>query len=230
MRNALILSVAFAGFALVSEDAQSAGTGPSGVNAASLACNGAIPEYRKALVGTPKDAALHNRLGVCLQKTGDAKQARKEYEIATRLDKNLALAWNNLGTIYHASGKYGKAIGFYRKAIEIRPDFAAAHSNLGAAALAKGDVEEGVKAYREALRIDPQALASRSSGVAVSGIPEATQLFLFAKVSAAEGRTDEALAYLTRARAAGFSDMDRVRRDTDFRNVTQDARFSALVR
>ena len=233
MKNALPVSLTLVGLALMGAGApvSAAGlTSPDGASAASLPCSEAIPLYRKAIADAPKDAVLHNRLGVCYQKVGETKLARKEYERATSLDKSFASAWNNLGTIYHASGQHKKAVSLYRKAIEKRPDFSAAYRNLGAAELARGDVQKGIEAYREALRIDPQAFDTTNPGVSVAGIPAATQLYCFAKVSAAAGRVDAALEYLTRARAAGFSDMDRVRNDADFKDVVKDARFSAAVR
>lgn len=233
MKNALPVSLTLVGLALIGigMPASAAGlTAPDGASISSLPCSESIPLYRKALTDAPKDAVLHNRLGVCYQRVGETKLARKEYERATSLDKDFASAWNNLGTIYHVAGKHKKAASLYRKAIEKKPEFAAAYRNLGAAELAKGEVAKGVVAYREALRIDPQAFESTSPGIAVAGIAEATQLYFFAKVCAAEGRVDASLDYLTRARAAGFSDMDRVRNDADFKDVVKDARFSAVVR
>lgn len=231
MKNALSVSLIVVGIAAFGAGSTEATVeAPDGVSAAVLSCNESIPLYVKAIANAPNDAALHNRLGVCYQKTGETKRARKEYERATKLDKKFAVAWNNLGTVYHAAGKHSKAMGLYRKAIELKPDFVAAYANLGSAALGKGEMQAGVDAYREALRLDPQALSGRSPGVAVAGVPEATQLYFFAKAYAAEGRVEESLQFLTRARAAGFSDMDRVRTDSDFASVVKDARFSSLGR
>src|SRR5262245_40658703 len=40
----------------------------------------AIQEYRLWLAQHPHDAAASTRLGICLQKTGNSKAARREYE------------------------------------------------------------------------------------------------------------------------------------------------------
>jgi Flp pilus assembly protein TadD len=47
----------------------------------------AAAEYRTWLRAHGQDAAAHNRLGLCLQKTAQPKQARREYQRAVEADR-----------------------------------------------------------------------------------------------------------------------------------------------
>src|SRR5512143_3508938 len=130
---------------------------------------GAIAAYREAIVASPNDASLHNRLGICYQRKGDVKAARAAYKKAIDLRNEYAEAWNNLGTIDHARGKYKQAISAYGKAIQMNARDAVFHKNLGAAWLARGDVEKALEAWNEAFRLDPVAFEKDAVGVPAAG-------------------------------------------------------------
>lgn len=53
------------------------------------------------------------------------------FEKATRLNPQNALAWNWLGTLYREGNDFPKAEAAYTSALAIKPDYAAAHLNLG---------------------------------------------------------------------------------------------------
>jgi Flp pilus assembly protein TadD len=198
------------------------------VLAARQSWNAAIATYREALAASPKDAALHNKLGICYQRKGDAKQAQKEYRKAIDLRADYAEAWNNLGTLEHARGKYTQAISAYAKAIKIKPSDAVFFKNLGAAWLAREDMEKALEAWNEAYRIDPLCFDSEAVGVPATGVTLARQYYLYAKLLAARGENEKALDYLTRARAQGFKDFAKVEKDKDFAGVVSDPRYVAL--
>jgi tetratricopeptide (TPR) repeat protein len=189
---------------------------------------GAITAYREAIAAQPKDAALHNRLGMCHQRAGDANAARSSYRRAVELRKDYAAAWNNLGTLDHARGKYKAAIAAYGRAIRIDPGDAVFHKNLGSAWLARGDVGKALEAWTEALRLDPVSFESDAVKVPAAGLDFARQCYLVAKVFAARGDVERALAYLVKAQAAGFTDFGRLERDRDFAAVLGDPRYAAL--
>jgi tetratricopeptide (TPR) repeat protein len=189
----------------------------------------AIAAYEKAIKEQPKDAALRNRLGLCYQNAGQPKKARKAYEAALTLRKDYAEAWNNLGTLEHADGRYEQAIAKYTRATALKPDSAASYRNLGAAWAAKGDLDKAFAAWSEAYKVDPNFV--ETPGVAVSaagGLSAAQQCYLFAKLFAARGRTEEALAYVQKARALGFNDFAQLERDRDFATLVADPRYAAL--
>jgi len=189
---------------------------------------GAIAAYRDAIRAQPKDAVLHNRLGICYQRAGDAKAARKSYRRAIDLKKDYAAAWNNLGTLDHARGKYKSAISEYGRAIKLDPKDAVFHKNLGGAWLARGDVDKALEAWTEALRLDPVSFEADALRVPTAGITLARQYYLYAKVLAARGDVDRALEFLTRAQAAGFTDFRSIEKDRDFAPIVSDPRYAAL--
>ena len=198
------------------------------VLAARQAWDGAIAAYREAIATSPSDPALHNRLGICYQRKGDAKAARAAYKKALDLRKDFAEAWNNLGTIDHARGKYKQAIAAYSRAIQANPQDAVFHKNLGAAWLARGEVERALEAWNEAFRLAPTIFESEAIGVPGAGVNLSRQYYLYAKLLAARGETEKALEYLVKAHAAGFHDFGSVEGDRDFVTLVADPRYAAL--
>jgi Flp pilus assembly protein TadD len=196
--------------------------------AARQSWDGAIAAYREAIAASPKDPALRNRLGICYQRKGDDKAARAAYRKALDLRKDYPEAWNNLGTIEHGRGKYKQAISAYSKAIQAKPQDAVLHKNLGTAWLARGDVEKALEAWAEAFRLDPETFESAAIGMPVAGVSFARQYYLYAKLLAARGETEQALEYLAKAHAAGFNDFAKIERDRDFAGLVVDPRYATL--
>jgi len=196
--------------------------------AARQSWGGAVAAYREAIAASPKDATLHNRLGICYQRAGDARAARNEYRKALDLRKGYAEAWNNLGTLDGARGKYKQAIANYSRAIQLKPRDAVFHKNLGAAWLARGDVAKALEAWGEAFRLDPEVLDGAALKVPAAGLSPARQYYLYAKLLAARGQVEKALEYLVKAQAAGFSEFGKLERDSDFATVVADPRYAAL--
>jgi tetratricopeptide (TPR) repeat protein len=162
---------------------------------------------------------------------GNSKAAIRLYKKATRLNGTDATAWNNLGSAYHAAKKFEDAVKCYRKATKLQPEMAVAHRNLGAALLAMSRPDEGVAAFRRALELSPSILsATPDVAISSSGVSALTQYYYFAKLCAEAGRIDSAIDFLGRARAAGFSDFQKVRQDPGFKSVVADARFDQIAR
>ena len=189
---------------------------------------GAIDAYREAIAAQPQDATLHNRLGMCYQRAGDANAARAAYRRALELRKDYAAAWNNLGTLDHARGRYKAAVAAYGRAIKLDARDAVYHKNLGSAWLARGDAGKALEAWTEALRLDSAAFEADAMKVPGAGLDFARQCYLVAKVFAARGDVEHAIEYLTKAQAAGFTDFGRLERDRDFAAVLGDPRYAAL--
>jgi tetratricopeptide (TPR) repeat protein len=188
----------------------------------------AAAEFRHALEIQPRDASLHNKLGICYQQLRDVALARREYDRALQINPGYAEVWNNVGTLEQSQERLKEAVSAYRRAIRIKPELPTPWKNLGNAYLAQEKLEEAYEAYQEAFRLDPTILESEGLGIPAAGIDAATQSFQFAKLAAAHGRVDLALELLRRARDAGFKDFDRVRADPDFKAVMADPRFKAL--
>ncbi len=189
----------------------------------------AAEEYKKALLVTPSDATVHNKLGICYQQLRDDAAARREYDRALQLDPGYAEAWNNIGTLEQAGKRFKPAVRAYKKAIETKPGLATPWKNLGNVYLAQGRIQEAFEAYQEAFRLDPTVLESQGPGIPAAGIDAATQSYYLAKFLAGSGQTESAIEFLRRAKEAGFRDFARVSTDPVFAAVVADPRFKELA-
>jgi len=188
----------------------------------------AAAEYRRALEIQPRDAVLHNRLGICYQHLGNDAMARHEYRAALDLNPSYAEVWNNLGTLEQQQKRLPEAVKAYRRSIRLKRELATPWKNLGNAYLALERPEEAFEAYQEAFRLDPTIVESEGAGIP-AGVDAATQGFYLAKLLAQHGLIDASLDLLRRARDAGFDDFERVKSDPDFAAVVADPRFADLL-
>jgi len=188
----------------------------------------AIAAYEQAIRESPKDASLRNRVGICHQNAGDTKKARQAYQSAIALREDYAEAWNNLGTLEHSKQRYEQAIAAYTRATALKPHSAVAYRNLGAAWAAKGDLDKAFAAWSEAYGIDPNFDEGQGVDVVAGGLSAARQYYLFAKLFAGRGQTDDALAYLEKAHALGFTNFAQVEGDGDFASLVKHPRYAAL--
>jgi tetratricopeptide (TPR) repeat protein len=188
----------------------------------------AAAAYRAAVAAQPDDAQLHNRLGICYERLGDAKAARKAYRRAIELRKDYAEAWNNVGTLDHARGKHKQAIAAYGRAIQAKPQDPVFYRNLGAAWLAKGDIAKALEAWGEAFRLDPASFDEDALKMQVTDVSPARQYYLYAKLLAARGDVEKALDFLAKAHDAGFAEFAKVETDRDFAALVSDPRYAAL--
>jgi tetratricopeptide (TPR) repeat protein len=187
----------------------------------------AASAYKTAIAASPRDAVLHNQLGICYQRLGDTKGARSAYNMAIFLNRDYAEAHNNLGTLEHTSGRYKQAISAYNKALKIKPE-TVFYKNLGTAWLARGDVDKALAAWSEGIRLDPAGFEKAGVSVASADFDLARQYYLYAKLVAARGEIEKAFDYLKKAHAAGFNDFTKLERDRDFATLIGDPRYATL--
>jgi tetratricopeptide (TPR) repeat protein len=197
----------------------------------------AVAEFTKAVAIHPNDATIHNKLGTCYLRSQRMGEAEKEYQEALRINPSYAEVWNNLGALQHGRGKYKQAIKNYQQAINNyqkaqspRPGLATAYKNMGSAYFAIQRFDAGYEAYQAAYRLDPTSLeAPATMVIGLPGESVAMEVFYVAKICAANGQIESALAFLRRASDAGL-DLDRVTRDPDFKEVVADPRYQQLVK
>jgi tetratricopeptide (TPR) repeat protein len=193
----------------------------------------AIDYYRAALLKTPNNAALYNKIGIAQLLMQRWSDSRKSFERAIKADRQYADAYNNLGVIFYIGKKYGKAIDRYNKAIRLKDDAASYYSNLGAAFFSKKEFEKSVIAYSHALQLDPDVFERTSkAGVAAQmSKPEdrAHYDYVVAKLYAKMGVPDRSLEYLRRAMEEGYKSIDNVYKDEEFAGLRKDPRFTELM-
>ncbi len=114
-----------------------------------------ILAQEKRVEADPNSADLRNDFGNLLAARRFPKEAREQYEIAMKLDKNHFLAPYNLGLLYEEEGEIGKAISAYEKSIDRNRGFPPSRFRLGRLYERRGQDGNAVAQYARALQIDP---------------------------------------------------------------------------
>jgi Flp pilus assembly protein TadD len=97
--------------------------------------------YRESLEIQPQPA-IHNDLGVVLERMGLQEEAVSEYRKALRLDPRSSAAHTNLGISEARAGDYAEAEKHLRAALETDPDSAAARKALAQVLVSTGRGDE----------------------------------------------------------------------------------------
>jgi tetratricopeptide (TPR) repeat protein len=75
-------------------------------------------------------AETHHYLGVALEESGRVQEAIDQFELALRIEPDLAEAQYSLGVALERTGKITEAIDHYQQALRIKPDFTEARTAL----------------------------------------------------------------------------------------------------
>lgn len=78
---------------------------------------------KKALILNPRNASIHNNLGILYAEQKNLHKAVKKFEKAIKLNKRFADAYFNLGTVYYELGKTDNANELFKKAIELNQNY-----------------------------------------------------------------------------------------------------------
>jgi len=74
--------------------------------------DGAIREFKTALLLDPSNVNIHNSLGVCYGILGDYGKALKEFKAALKLDPEEVMALYNIGLVKMLTGKNSEALKY----------------------------------------------------------------------------------------------------------------------
>lgn len=172
-------------------------------------------ELRLALELSPRFAEAHANLGLLLARRGDPAAGLVELDRAVELDRELAVAHVGRGAVLASTGALPEAIAAYEDALALQPELVEARRNLvqlligtdrlrdaRAHALRLVQLEPGraesvaMAAYCDLLLGRPRAARERIAAATAVPQPAPALALVSALVSAAEGRSDEALVAL----------------------------------
>jgi tetratricopeptide (TPR) repeat protein len=191
-------------------------------------------EYAAAIstlqtIANPSAEAL-NLTGVAYHHLFAFEQAKAYYRRALNLKPDFPAALNNMGAILYGEQRYKAAEKSYRRAIKLEPKNATVYKNLGTAFFADKKYSQGLEQYREAFRLDPE-IFSGSDAIAEPSDAEdrALEAYSLARLFAEAGMDADAMVYLRKALANGFTDKKRLMNDQDFAGLRQRPEFAVMV-
>jgi len=116
--------------------------------ATSLATNGhdadAIAQFERARQYDSKVRGVAHRLAILYDRTGNAKRAAAEFQLALKEDPKNPDLINDVGFYYYNRGRWAEAEQYFRQTLQLKPEHKKAWINLG---LALGQQER----YHESL-------------------------------------------------------------------------------
>jgi len=183
-------------------------------------------------LGSPQSAAICNKIGIAYHHLFALEEARKHYLMAIHLNPHYAEALNNLAAVYHGEHNYKLAEKTYKQSLKYAPDAALTYKNLGTAYLSDGKYKLGAQAFQKALTLSPNVFdTSRAQPIEDSGsrAQRADVSYYLAKTYATVGNNEQALLFLRKALAAGFSDRRRLIEDKDFAGLRDTPEFQQLM-
>jgi tetratricopeptide (TPR) repeat protein len=193
-----------------------------------------IDYYRAAIRKSEAHTAiLHNKAGISLLLMDRNKDAKKEFQSATRLDKKYSEAYNNLGALYYNMRRWGAAIKQYKKAIALEDANASFHSNLGTAYFSQRHFDLAVKEYQRAMQLDPEIFDRQASGGVTVRLITSHDLghfhYVMAQMYGSRGNVERCRYYLSKANEEGYPIRDALR-DKVFAGLRKDPAFVEFVR
>jgi tetratricopeptide (TPR) repeat protein len=109
----------------------------------------------RTLAVEPKEARLHDGLGLAYWLRGEPEAAEAEWRAALRLDPSNSSTLNYLGMAYARNQRLGEAAKLFQAAISLEPSFARPHLNLGATYAQMGRMEDAERQLRAAVVLTP---------------------------------------------------------------------------
>jgi len=121
----------------------------------------------------PKEAVLHNFLGIALSRLSEQERAEKAFRTAIRIRLDYVEAIGNLGTLLCDLGKPDDAEIVLKKALGLNPDIIEANNSLGLALCQLGRHQEALKYLDRAILLNPSYVSAfNSKGLALSELGE----------------------------------------------------------
>jgi len=190
----------------------------------------ALVKYLESVQLNPNNAYAYNTLGITYSQLRYFERAAEAFSRSIKLNPKYPFAYNNLGSILLAQSSLKKAEKYFRKAIRLKGDEASFHLNMGSLYLEKKKRDKAMAEWRTALALNPEIL-SNSISVSLLGSPAATieRRYFTAQLLASMGNVESAIENLQMAIADGFSDIESIRKDSNFDPIRNDKRFIEFI-
>ena len=192
----------------------------------------ALIKYLEASKLNPNSEYIFNKLGIAYSQLKYYTDATTAFQRSIALNPKYPYSYNNQGTVYFAKDDKRNAEKYFKKAIAIDSNIASFHINLGTLYFEKKQFEKGLAEWRKGIAIDPTALV-KSEGVslaAATGRASVERNYFMARVFAAVGDAERAVDNLQQAVNSGFTNIEAVRKESDFDPIRQHARFIELMK
>ncbi|MFQ5438079.1 MAG: sulfotransferase [Paracoccaceae bacterium] len=130
------------------------------------AYSAAADQTRVLIALAPREALLHNILGMALASDGSSRDAARAFQSALRINPDYAEAHGNLGSALVQLEQYDKARPSLLRAIALNPKLAEALNNLALVLHREGALAEALKYADKALALRPDyANALNTKGI-----------------------------------------------------------------
>jgi len=118
---------------------------------------GAIDEFKHALLIDPSNVNVHNSLGVCFGLQGEYESAIEEFKHVASLDPGDYMAMFNLGLVHVLRKQPEKALEFFLNADKINGDVYEVAFQSGKLYFESGDLEKAKPFLERAAKLDPDS-------------------------------------------------------------------------
>lgn len=117
----------------------------------------AIRLYQRAAKAYPREAAVHNNMGLCYARLGRLDEAVAAFTRAVELAPRNPLYHNNIATVLVDQGRLREAFMHLKEG----HGEAAAYYNMGYLLTKKGQTQPAMQHFAQALRADPSMVAAQ---------------------------------------------------------------------
>jgi len=208
----------------------------------------ALYHNKEALRLDPQLVEAHNNMGIVLMREGKLEAAISQFREALQIDPNFKPAANSLRSALAIQRELGSEVSKLRKLLQDNPESAELHLKLGNLFFRQGDRRQAIQQYKKALELDPEFLPALNNLALVTAANKeydrALALFLdvlnshpndaethfnIACMYSQLNRVDESLAYLKKAIDKGYTNWQRIKRDSDLDNIRDSLAYKELI-
>ena len=204
----------------------------------------------RARVIDPDLPDVHMALGSLGGDTFDYSTSAREFREATRLDPNLAIAWDYLSwaLAYQQPPDLAGAEKASRESLRLGFSTMSAYYHLGRVLLLQKRYDEAIAAFDQAARISPDSnspefglaqvyLAKGDYDEAMSHLTRKAgealntplEQYVLASIYAGRGENDKAFAALGRSLGGGYRDFAALDSNPHLENLRKDPRYQKLI-